>query len=155
MTEIGTEVVELTDLVTSRLKRAERKAQVRIRRRRMAPPPAVVKAAADAAVKKEFAKESSQSIREIFAREEIPAVLSSAQDAARINADAMSGRPLLPAWAVFADGSRAERRQGKAEIRFAVQESFRNLAEDAGEFSSCYDDYDDDYFDDEFNREDV
>jgi len=147
------EVVELTltDLAAARLRAAEKKAQIRIHRRRRTPHPAVAKEAADAAARKDLAKELSGSVRKFFAREEIPAVLSSIQDTARINVDAVSGKPLVPAWSVFADGSRAERRQGKAEVRSALREHFSGMVADAEELNRYfdYDDYDwcDEYFD--------
>ncbi len=143
----GDEEVGINDLAAARIRAAEKKAQIRIRRSRMAPPPAVAKEAADAAARKDLAKALSQSIRELYAREEIPAILNSVQDAARINVGTVSGRP-VPASAVFADGSRVERRRGKAEIRSALREHFDNMVADAEELNSCFDDdYYDEYFD--------
>jgi len=144
----GDEEVGINDLAAARIRAAEKKAQIRIHRRRRTPSPAVVKEAADAAAKRSLAKELSGSVRKFFAREEIPAVLSSIQDTARINMDAVSGKPLVPAWSVFADGSRVERRRGKAEIRFALREHFDNMVADAEELNSCFDDDEyDEYFD--------
>lgn len=149
MTEnVLSEVVELTDLAASRIRRAERKARIRIRRRRMTPSPAVLKATADAAARKELAKELSRSIRKFHGREEIPAVLGSIQDAARINADALSGKPILPASKVFADNTRVERRRGKIEVRAEFQRHFRDIAEDAEELAS-WSDFEEEFYDDD------
>ena len=143
----GDEEVGINDLAAARIRAAEKKAQIRIRRSRMTLPPAVAKEAADAAARKDLAKALSQSIRELYAREEIPAILNSIQDAARINVGTVSGRP-VPASVVFADGSRVERRRGKAEIRSALREHFDNMVADAEELNSCFDDdYYDEYFD--------